>query len=373
MSTDFVAFELRLKRSDYDADCKQKEVAMRRQLYSVGVALFVVLNVHAADSWRQVSKQSQPLLPGNMIQLVKQGRDKGVLWIGTMDGLARIENGVISRPEQVAKIKPVWDVTETSDGGFWVGHSKGAVLVKNQKAVSTLKGRSVPLILPVGARLWAIAKDASDANTIMQADGETWKPLKQFEGVRVENMTPGAKGSVLVRLEADGVIEVTVDSKGMPVMKHHLAGVKVECVMTDSKGRTWCGLTDGGVMVLQKGKWVRHLAKESSPVMAIAEDKKGGIWAATASHGIWMFDAKKWKGSLKDDGSSLLQVTSDGRVWISRKSTSGLQYWNGKKWKVSLADSGPISSLVELQEGVLVAGSVLRGIYILGDYNIKGK
>jgi len=348
---------------------------MRRQLYRAGVAtLLVVLNLHAADSWQQVSTESQPLLPGNMIQLVKQGRDKGVLWIGTMDGLARIENGVISRPAQVAEIKPVWDVTETADGGFWVGHSKGAVLVSGDEAVSALKGRSVALILPVGARLWAIAKDvSSDVNTIMQADGETWSPLKQFEGARVENMTPGASGSVLVRLEADGVIEVAIDSEGITGMKHHLAGVKVESVMADSKGRTWCGLADGGVMVLQKGQWTRHLAKESSPVMAIAEDKNGGIWAATASHGLWMFDGENWKGSLEDDGSSLLRATSDGRVWISRRSTSGLQYWDGNEWKVSLADSGPISSLVELPDGVLVAGSVLRGVYILGDYSIKGE
>jgi hypothetical protein len=49
-----------------------------------------------------------------------------------------------------------------------------------------------------------------------------------------------------------------------------------------------------------------------------------------------------------------------------------LQYWNGTEWKVSL-EGGALRGLVELPKGVLIAGSVLDGLYVLGDYSIKGE
>ena len=68
-----------------------------------------------------------------------------------------------------------------------------------------------------------------------------------------------------------------------------------------------------------------------------------------------------------------MKMTSDKRIWVSTSGRGGLQYWNGTEWKISLEGPMPLRGLVELPKGVLIAGSVLDGLYVLGDYSIKGE
>jgi sugar lactone lactonase YvrE len=131
---------------------------------------------------------------------------------------------------------------------------------------------------------------------------------------------------------------------------------------------------DGGIAVRRSGEWKRELESERSQISWLAEDAGGNLWAASCGNGVWMFDGKAWKAFLQDQGPiNLLKVTSDKRVWVSTQKSGGLRYWDGAEWKVSLEGPLPVICLVELPNVALVAGGVLDGLHILGNYSVKGE
>lgn len=340
----------------------------------MGIAMVVIaLQAQAAEPWQHVTKENQPLLPGDEIQFVKLGADKGQVWIGTLNGAAEIRNGVLF-PLKPANGLKVWDITKRPEGGLWIGHSKGALLVDGDRAAATLEGRTVASIQMVGGRLWAIAKDESkDVNVLMQADGESWTPVAAFKDRRVLDLVRDAKGTFWAVLDGDGVMEVD-PKQGPHESRHHLSRLNVTSIMTDSRGHTWCGMMGGGVMVREDKEWQRQLDGESTAVLGLIEDGDGKIWAATSGNGVWVFDGKDWKGMLQDQGAvNLLKATADKRVWVGTQRSGGLKYWDGKEWQESLESPLPLRCLLELPSGVLLAGGVLDGLYVLGDYSIKGE
>jgi hypothetical protein len=326
----------------------------------------------AADMWQHVTTNNQPLLPGNEIQLVKLGADKGQVWIGTLTGAAQMQNGVL-RPVKATQNMKVWDVAKRPEGGVWIGHGGGALLVDGERTTSAINGQTVGSIQMVGTQLWAIAKnEATDRNTLMQCAGEEWTPVEAFKDRRVLDLVQDAKGTFWLVLDGDGVIQVNI--KKLSDSRQSLSRNNVTCILTDSKGRTWCGLMGGGVMVQQDGAWKRLLDKENSAVLWMIEDAEGKIWAATSGNGLWVYDGTNWKGMLQNDGSiALLKMTSDKRIWVSTQRKAGLQVWNGQEWTMSLESGTAMRSLVELPNNVLIAGGTLDGLYILGDYSIKGE
>ncbi len=334
-------------------------------------AVAVALEARAADPWQHVTK---PLLPNDEIQMIKVGAEKGVVWIGTPGGLSRIEGGVIRLLKETKDLK-VWDVTQRPEGGIWIGHGGGALLVDSNRTAKALNGYSVSSIQRVGSKLWAIAKDESkgDRNILMEANGEEWAPVPSLKERRVLDLVQDAKGVFWLVLDGDGVVEID-PGQGMKEFPQHLPRMNVTSVLADSQGRTWCGLMSGGVMVRQNNEWKRQLDRENSAVLSLAEDGTGRVWAATSGNGVWTFDGKNWTGMLQEEGPvNLMKVTSDKRVWISTQRHGGLRYWNGTEWVDSLEISLPLQCLVELPKGALMAGGVLDGLYILGDYSIKGE
>jgi ligand-binding sensor domain-containing protein len=337
------------------------------------MAAVVALQAQAGESWKHITRKDQPLLPGDDIQMIKPGPEKGQIWIGTLNGAIEIKDGVL-RPLKAAKDLKVWDVTKRPEGGLWIGHGGGALLVDGDRTVATIGGQTVGSIQLVGTQLWAIAKnEATDRNTLMQANGEHWAPVALFKDRRVLDLLQDAKGTFWLVLDGDGVIEIDPKQK-LSDFRHHLPRMNVTSILTDSKGRTWCGLMSGGVMVRQDNARKGHLGGERTAVLTMLEDADGKTWAATSGNGVWVSDGANWKGMLQDEGSiSVMKMTSDKRVWVTTGKRGGLRYWDGKEWKESLESGTMVRCLTELPNGVLIAGGTLDGLYILGDYNIKGE
>ncbi len=335
----------------------------------LSIAILACQQGHA-ETWQHLTK---PLLPSDEIQLIKNGTEKGVVWIGTPEGAARIENGTLSLLKATKGLK-VWDVAKRTEGGYWIGHSGGILLVDGERTVKALNGVNVGTIQQVGDQFWCIAKDESkDRNTLMKAKGEAWEPVAALQNRRVLDMEQDAKGIFWLRLDGDGVLEVD-PKKPAAEARQHLARMNVTSVMTDSKGKTWCGLMSSGIMVRMDGEWKRMIEKETKAVLTLVEDGANRIWAATSGNGVWQYDGKNWTGLLQKDGAiNLLKVTSDKRIWISTALGGGLRYWDGKEWKASLETPMPVNLLVEPVPGVLLAGTILDGMYVLGNFSIKGE
>lgn len=323
-------------------------------------------SVQAQDAWQHVTK---PLLPSEEIQFIKTG-DKGEVWIGMPKGLAKVEGGVLRMVQETMNLS-VWDVTARPAGGVWIGHGGGALLLNGEKPASALGGFTVASIQALNGKLWAIAKDSKDFNRLMQAEGDEWKPVELGKKSSVVDLVRDSKGTFWAVLDGDGVLEID-PKKGVKDAKHHLQRMEIKSVMTDSKGRTWCGLMTEGVMMRQGSEWKRFLDKETMGVMSFVEDKDGKIWAATSGNGIWTYDGKTWTASPDKENVCLMKMTSDKRIWIST-GKGGLRYWNGTEWKESLTCSAAVKDLVELPKGVLLAGTSQDGVYVLGDYSIKGE
>jgi len=333
----------------------------------LGAALIAgCLQARAEDAWQHVTK---PVLPSEEVQLVKAGT-KGEVWIGMPKGLAKVEGGVLQMVKE-AKNLSVWDVTARPAGGLWIAHGGGALLLNGDKPTSALGGYNVGKILAVNGKLWAIATDSKDFSRLMQTSDGEWTPVDLGTKASVTDLVIDSKGMIWVALYGGGVVEID-PKKGAKDAKQHLSRMEVKSVMTDSQGRTWCGLMNEGVMMRQGTEWKRLLEKESMGVMSFVEDKDGKIWAATSGNGIWIYDGKAWKNAAEKENVCLMKMTSDKRIWIST-GKGGLRCWDGTEWKDSLTCSAAVKDLVELPKGVLLAGTSQDGMYVLGDYSIKGE
>jgi len=337
-------------------------------VFSIGM----VSAARAGESWQHVSHETQPLLPNNEIHFVKQGAEPGQVWIGTAAGAVELCGGVL-RPLVASKGLSVWDVTEDRDGGIWIGHDKGALLVKGESTTEALKGSVVVSILPVGHALWALVRDPkTDEAQLMQLDGHEWKPIEAFKAHRVESLQLGLKGTVWVLLQSNGVLEVD-PAKDLANVRHHVPGVSVTSMLTDSKGACWLGTDGSGVMMVSGMDKPRcHLGSMESVVLGLAEDKEGRIWVATNSNGLWVYDGTRWDHLLKNERIELVKVSGDGRVWSTDPQGGGVQYRDGEAWHGSLKDSGPLICLAVLPDNVLIAGTVFNGLYVLGT-DVKGE
>jgi ligand-binding sensor domain-containing protein len=322
--------------------------------------------LQAQDVWQHVTK---PLLPCEEIQLIKAG-DKGEIWIGMPQGLAKIESGVLRMVKEANKLS-VWDVTPGKEGGTWIGHGGGALLLNGEQTASAMGGLNVASIQGIDGTLWAIAKDNKDLNTLMQASGNEWKPVALGKKSSVLDLVRDAKGTFWIILDGDGVLEVD-PKKDIKDARHHMPRMNVTSIMTDSQGRTWCGLMSEGVMMRQNNEWKHLMEKEKQAVLSLLEDKDGKIWAATSGNGIWIYDGKTWSNMQEKETVSFMKATSDKRIWVST-SKGGLRCWNGTEWKDSLTCAASVNRLVELPKGVLLAGTSQDGMYVLGDYSIKGE
>lgn len=341
-----------------------------KQWIGLSVAIFACQQGHTADVWQHITK---PAIPSDEIQMLKAGTEKGVFWLGTTAGVTRIENGTTSLLKPTKALK-VWDIVKRPEGGYWIGHGGGILLVDGERTVQVLSGVNVGSIQQVGDRFWCIAKDESkDRNTMLQANGEKWVPATEFKNRNVLDLEKDSQGTFWARFDGDGVLEID-PKKPAAEAKHHLARMNVTSVMTDAKGNTWCGLMSGGIMVRIGGEWKRMLDKETTAVMTLVEDATNRIWAATSGNGVWLYDGKTWTGMLQKDGPvNLLKMTTDKRLWVSSALVGGLRYLDGKAWKSSLEIPMPVNQLIEPTPGVLVAGTVLDGLYVPGNFSIKGE
>lgn len=335
--------------------------------------LFAAVTAEAGEAWMNVTHENEPGLAGNEIQFIKPGKD-GRMWIGTMEGLSSAKNGKFSRvldPEKSKKNnRPIplqvtaWDVHELPDA-LWIGHDRGTAKLTEHAVTHTLEGNTVAPLVSQNDTLLALATDRSTEEirlyVLKNGVWELGADPQKFQAVDVFQHG----GTLWVTLDGNGVLKVD-NGRTLNEGEHHLPSRNVTHVHIDSDGRAWCGLWDGGVLVLEDGKWNQHLAGERSAVLNIVEDSKGNIWVATSANGVWMYDGETWVNHLREEGSiSMLAATRDGRVWVSSQQQGGLRYWNGSEWILCLDSPLPIRCVVQAPNGDIWAGGILDGIHIL--------
>jgi ligand-binding sensor domain-containing protein len=297
-------------------------------------------------------------LPGTEIQFLKS--DGHSLWVGTLGGLAVLREGAA---ETIVKDEAVWDMETMPDGSAWVGTDKGILRLDGNTPARSLSGASVGRLVRFGHdSCWAIA-DRGDVSQLLELKDGKWTPAPYFIGKAVADLFPTGSGTVWVILDTNGIVAANPEQES-DLWIHHLEGINIRAFHKDSRGRVWCGTWGRGIMVLEGGKWTRHMAGETAVFTAIEEDGNGHIWAATNANGLWQFNGERWINHLRDEGViNVLQAPGDGNVYISSQSNPALRVWTGAAWK-TVADAPTMFRTVMLgPDGKLWAGNTLDGLY----------
>jgi len=324
-------------------------------------AALIVVGEAAANDWKLLTADDG--LPSNEIQMIHV-TDDGVAWIGTLQGLVRIEDGEVSDP--VVKGQ-VYDVLLQDDQTL-VGTNRGVMRLQRGEQTTELKGKLVaPLVEFSPGRPWALQRvggnEAANASVVEYVSGG-WRPVEALGGRSAVGLQRSDDGRVWVILEGDGV--AMFDPKtGVTKFEHLLKGQNVTTMFVDSKGQAWFGLWDAGVTMYDGQAWHDHLREHEIYTNSIRETNNGEIWIATGQVGLFRFDGKQWTNLLRDEGGvNLLETTSDGRLWICTHGEGGLRYRDGDRWVTAIEGPLPMGVMAESPDGTLWVGGVLDGLRV---------
>lgn len=337
-----------------------------RHAPSIAGLLLIASTIIAADPWVAITTESEPALPSDEIQFIREGPGDRI-WIGTAGGLATWRDGGFERftpPDGKELSSPVWAVAGIPDR-LAIGTGRGVTQVVDGRVEHYLEDSSVnPVVVFGDVGWWAIAKGSDETNTLVASDGKSWSPVESFAERKPADLFVASDGAVWVVIDGDGVIRV--DPAKPDQQRHHLSGLNIQSLFEDDRGRIWAGRWGRGVVVQEPdGHWNELLTDEESAVIHIDQSSDGAMWFGTTAGGLWRLADGERSRHLVDDGPiSLLETTDDGRVWVATQRVRGLRYFRDGEWVPSLDSPMPLRCLVETGSG-LWAGGVLDGLHVL--------
>jgi ligand-binding sensor domain-containing protein len=302
--------------------------------------------------------------------------ERGVLWVGTRRGLARIEAGQVRAGPSELRGDFISALCADPAGGLWIG--------TGERGVARLDG--------AGLRLVGAAQGLP-ASTIMaltvDRDGALWIAL-QTAGVarlrdgKVEHL--GAKeglasdwvatvledreGSIWLGTQDGGLVRLRVADFRTIGAAEGLSHDAVEAVMQAANGDLWLA-TDGGVDLL-KGGVLPATRIAAGTTMALRQDRSGDVWIGTVGMGLW-----RWRqGVLTRLGQDLppnawvraIQEDREGTLWVG--TSSGLYRLRGERL-LPVEDGLPtqrpgVAALAVSAKGELFAALEGAGVYRRG-------
>ena len=239
--------------------------------------------------------------------------ERGRVWVGTNDGVRLLEGGELrdswTRADGMPA-KEVWALTRDGEGRTWAGTMTGVVLVSDSarpvRSVAVPEGITIP---PV----YACAFDGQD---------RIW--LGAETGLLALDVHTASAAAVSI---------------GSPVLDQE----SIWSVITDQRGRLWCGTDGKGLLCLDvaSGRLVTHVAPTRHvPVLCL--EGKSYLWAGMTGYGLVRVDI--------DTGEPVLLVSKEGS--FSLQNVQGLQFDRGGQlwvgtWSGNLAALDPRSGSVQ--------------------------
>jgi ligand-binding sensor domain-containing protein/signal transduction histidine kinase len=266
--------------------------------------------------------------------VVLKDRDAN-MWIGTSDGLMRIDARGRSSPEaRTASTQSVTALFEDREGNLWVGISRGIERLRDS-AFTTYSVASGLL-------------SGSDGPVYVDSQGRTW-------------FAPSSGG--LYWLEEGKVGGVTV------------AGLDKDIVYSISGGKDelWLGRQQGGLTHLlskdsgdafETETFTKNEGLVQNSVFAVEETRDGGVWAGTISGGLNWFRRGSSKTYTTRDGLASNSISSifegsDGTMWFG--TPNGLSAFSNGQWRNYSSREGlppgTVNCLIQDSTGVLWIGT----------------
>lgn len=237
-------------------------------------------------------------------------RDRdGNVWVGTSDGLLRIDaRGALSFQQRAAS-SAVTALFEDREGNLWVGDTNGLERWRDGAFASYA---TVDPVMAAG--IGPVLSDATDRVWFAPASGG----LYWFRDGRV-NVVSALRDDVIYSIAGDGDAVLVGRQRGgmtrVRVREHDvatdtfterdgLAQNQVFAVHRARNGAVWAGTTGRGASRLEGGAFTTYTVKDglaSNTVAAVLETADGAVWFATPN-GVSVKAADAWRRYSIADG-----------------------------------------------------------------------
>jgi ligand-binding sensor domain-containing protein/signal transduction histidine kinase len=256
------------------------------------------------------------------VRVLREDRD-GVLWIGTIgEGifLYRAEHFTRLRAPDYLPSDTVLALLEDREGNLWVGTQTGLMRLSTT-AVSTF-----PLPGAAGSDFSTIYQDVDHSLWIASArlyrfSGQAAKPYR-FAGplgeTRIRNLFRDRAGILWVGTDGHGLWRIEGSRSIQYTKRDGLINDFVRAIYQARDGSIWIG-TDEGVSRWRQGRFLNYGMQQGLcyfSIRALAEDRNGDLWIGT-DHGVSRLHDNRF---VRD---AVVQRLRDERVWAIHEDPSG--------------------------------------------------
>lgn len=278
----------------------------------------------------QNGKEDQPAqgawLANNSVFSFDEAGD-GTIWIGTNDGFRRFRNGEFQsfRAKDGLSQSSAFSVYQDREGSLWVGTKRGLNQFLDRRAIpfTTSEGlpsnEAGPVLQDEKGVLWV----GSLGVGLSRFDGRHWRVLGRREGLSssaISALAQGTGGALWVGSDAGLDLIVKDHVKQSFRREDGLPANSIRSLFVDREGTLWIGTVSGAV-VLRNGHIARltGAAGRRLPVLAFAEDRQGHVYAGVEDAGVSSYD----EHSLREIREQRLAVrnvdamySTDGVLWV---------------------------------------------------------
>jgi diguanylate cyclase (GGDEF)-like protein len=331
-------------------------------------------------------------LPDNSIRAMTFDKE-GVLWIGTAGGIAKMEDGIISKyPVQneqygittfllllqngdliTGSNKPgLYKITDEGlvlysedprlssfqfssaengkDGTLWLGTSTGEVLSLKNETINIYENFSISgnSINKIFSDSHGIIWFGTDRGILYYKDNQLFS-FSENEGLSsnmVASILEDYEGNLWVATERGGVSKFSNVKFRNFTTTEGLVNSSVNAVFTDKQGGVWIG-TDSGLDYMYNNTFIRNAVTEELSnfrIRHIFQDRKGSLWFSTYSaKGLIKYDGNKFTNYSNENGLPTNRIRmsyedSSGKIWIA--TTAGLGLLDNNEIKVFTIQDG---------------------------------
>jgi signal transduction histidine kinase/CheY-like chemotaxis protein/ligand-binding sensor domain-containing protein len=309
----------------------------------LGALILLVTSLAMAEEWtptrafRTFSKSNWRGLPQSSVMALAQDND-GLLWIGTLDGMATFDGKTIA-PVAAVEGAPVRGIINSV-----IARRAGGVYVASQSGVHVFDGSAWRLV-PTRTAVVSIAE--SRDNVLWAADGEgalwtmhgpeSWRRRDEMK-TRVTAVSAARDGSIWCATP-DGATRIA-GTRIEPVTGEPLPG-RPATILAASDGRVWIATQNCTVHWTRGGADGWHQAAfEPWPrgvFRSLAEDRRGRIWAGSIGGRVAFGTADTpwtvWGPANGPFAAGVMAILGDreGTVWFGLNAV-GLAQWIGEEW-----------------------------------------
>lgn len=291
------------------------------------------------------------------------------LWIGTADGVLRLQQGKFHRYGTADGLASsvIESIHGMGDGGLVVDTANGWAEWKQAgfralaKAPSAFSSDAAGLTAVPGSASWRFSTTMVSA--VSAGGGHRWRVGQELPVGRIQTVFVDREGIAWVGMNNGLFVLMAGKASATPVAL--LSGNSVLSVFEDAEGNHWIGTETSGLHVLRRLAFRSEPALADQAVTSVAQTNDGSIWIGTRDAGLrrvqnGVMDQPVPESKLTSAVILCLAAGVDGGLWVG--TPDGLNYIDAHHAvrRITSADGLPddyIRALAEDSDGSVWVGT----------------